>query len=626
MGINSKEITEIRSRFEERNTSRFDAESTETQGRGRGRRGGSKRGNTKLPYGIAKSMGIDTSGMAPKEVWKEIMGEGGISPKEAYKSLSKGKTGKEIVNTSKKNAPSTPKSYTIKSGEINKEQCLDMKIGTVVTNLAGDKYEKTGNDEWSCTLSFGGNIPIPGLNSAFVSDMLRQGGNLKVKEKSVGSTEKSAGSSKNTESSKTEQPSYQPPKTMYTMDVHLSDVNDYPVGTVLNAGNVTMTKDAANKWTVKDADYGTESEFDNELVFSTLQDYATVKISSNAASNNNSSGASSNKPTNRTFKYGELTQDHVRKFPVGTVIKTSKFTITKNPDNRWTAKNAAGATKSGYSDEIVYSGVKNAKEIKVSYGGNGTASNGERRSGTSKAGLVSGTEDIKAFKQQMKNAKKYATAQEADDALREKVGNEWSKLDHGQKELISAYTGSAYHGINDSLIGKSNGFDYHEDRIVAMTEFIDKLEFEEDTMLYRGVGRGGFSNMFGLDADSLLSVDPKSLVGMVGKNEGFSSCGTVKGTGFTSKPVSMRILCPKGTKGAYAEPWSKCGNGHGTSWDGKQKQSYFSSEDETILQRGTSFKIVGATRTNNKLKVDVVVIDQDPKTLFEIKEKNGWLF
>lgn len=49
--------------------------------------GGGAHGNTKLPYGIAKSKGIDTNGMSPKEVWQALEGEG-VSAKEEYKKLS----------------------------------------------------------------------------------------------------------------------------------------------------------------------------------------------------------------------------------------------------------------------------------------------------------------------------------------------------------------------------------------------------------------------------------------------------------------------------------------------------------------------------------------------------------
>ena len=37
---------------------------------------------TRLPYGIARDMGINTEGLTPREVWDKISGEG-VSPKAA---------------------------------------------------------------------------------------------------------------------------------------------------------------------------------------------------------------------------------------------------------------------------------------------------------------------------------------------------------------------------------------------------------------------------------------------------------------------------------------------------------------------------------------------------------------
>lgn len=47
-----------------------------------------KRGhaNTRLPYGLCKSQGIDTTGMSPKEAWEALAGRG-ISAKEEYRKL-----------------------------------------------------------------------------------------------------------------------------------------------------------------------------------------------------------------------------------------------------------------------------------------------------------------------------------------------------------------------------------------------------------------------------------------------------------------------------------------------------------------------------------------------------------
>ena len=42
--------------------------------------------NTRLPYGLAKGRGIDTTGMTPRQVWARLKGEG-VDPKEEYKKL-----------------------------------------------------------------------------------------------------------------------------------------------------------------------------------------------------------------------------------------------------------------------------------------------------------------------------------------------------------------------------------------------------------------------------------------------------------------------------------------------------------------------------------------------------------
>ena len=42
--------------------------------------------NTRLPYGLAKGRGLDTTGKTPREVWKMLKGEG-IDPKKEYEKL-----------------------------------------------------------------------------------------------------------------------------------------------------------------------------------------------------------------------------------------------------------------------------------------------------------------------------------------------------------------------------------------------------------------------------------------------------------------------------------------------------------------------------------------------------------
>ena len=78
------------------------------------------------------------------------------------------------------------------------------------------------------------------------------------------------------------------------------------------------------------------------------------------------------------------------------------------------------------------------------------------------------------------------------------------------------------------------------------------------------------------------------------------------------------IYCPKGTKGIYAEPYSRFGSlrSDGYNWDGKSGAHHFGStkELEVILQRGTKFRILKVERKYNngayRWFVDIEVIDQ----------------
>lgn len=57
---------------------------------------GTSHGNTRLPYGLCKSAGIDTTGMSPSEAWEALEGKTGVSAKEAYKDIKKYGTAKAV--------------------------------------------------------------------------------------------------------------------------------------------------------------------------------------------------------------------------------------------------------------------------------------------------------------------------------------------------------------------------------------------------------------------------------------------------------------------------------------------------------------------------------------------------
>lgn len=145
-----------------------------------------------------------------------------------------------------------------------------------------------------------------------------------------------------------------------------------------------------------------------------------------------------------------------------------------------------------------------------------------------------------------------------------------------------------------------------------MADAIGQCELPCDTFLYRGTKRSAFAKLLG-NADLDFTEDLSKYVGIVVKDKGFLSTGTAEGTGFDDDQVNYKIYCPKGTKAIYAEPFSECGEGDKLGWDGKSTQKKFSSEFETILQRGTSLQIVGIEKNQDgNWDVECQVVSQDP--------------
>lgn len=182
-------------------------------------------------------------------------------------------------------------------------------------------------------------------------------------------------------------------------------------------------------------------------------------------------------------------------------------------------------------------------------------------------------------------------------------------------EYLQDYTGS-YSSINNPL----RGIDYSWydstkkaqfiDRVSKMTEALDKCTYDFDCWVQRGVNELNI----GPQKLSQLKDDKNALDSLVGttfEDQGFMSCGTSKGSGFAGKEIIMNIYCPKGTKMIYAKPFS-----------------HYSSEDETIIQRGYSYKIAKVEKTNGKVYIDCeVILGSDEKkhdiaTLESLKEKH----
>lgn len=170
--------------------------------------------------------------------------------------------------------------------------------------------------------------------------------------------------------------------------------------------------------------------------------------------------------------------------------------------------------------------------------------------------------------------------------------------------------------------------------IENLTTMISKSTYDKDITLVRGTGYDGIAALFGVPVSRLTRGSAeeleKLLVKREGKDEGFTSCGSSVGSGFDDKDVIMHIACPAGTQMLYLEPFAAYGGSSPYSpselarmyrrgekpkpyWDGKSEAVKFGDQDETLLQRGTTFKPTEVKRgSDGKLHIYCQVICQDP--------------
>ena len=237
-----------------------------------------------------------------------------------------------------------------------------------------------------------------------------------------------------------------------------------------------------------------------------------------------------------------------------------------------------------------------------------------------------GKEDTNPYSDARKEAALWAqTPREADDVLRETCGDVWRKASKAEKDAIYAYTqGSG--GFNRPLRGHDGYWGSfkgvgkvdlnNEGRGAAiqhMTNLINRSTYDRDIWLQRGIETAeGAASFLGVPVEALKKWPLKKLETALKKDpkieHAFASCGSAKGQGFSG--YIFRIYCPKGTKMMYAEPFSHYGAGDKRKWDGKKAQASFGYEDETIIQRGTTFRITKVEKAGNKLAFEMEVIEQ----------------
>lgn len=221
--------------------------------------------------------------------------------------------------------------------------------------------------------------------------------------------------------------------------------------------------------------------------------------------------------------------------------------------------------------------------------------------------------------------------QSFDNVMRGISGKVWQGLNKNAKNAVWEYTTSSAPGnfsnINNYLRKPDHDHQSEEmqhkmrNRIGYITKAISQSQAPQDMWVQRGIPLKNLRRLFGVSeaefdearknggADAVLDLFKSSVP--YGQDEGFMSCGSTKGHGFSGSDVILNVYCPKGTQMLYSEPFSAFGHGGGKSWDGTSKQNWFSSEDETILQRGTKLVPTKVSYSDGKWFVDVDVIGQE---------------
>lgn len=213
----------------------------------------------------------------------------------------------------------------------------------------------------------------------------------------------------------------------------------------------------------------------------------------------------------------------------------------------------------------------------------------------------------------------------ADAVLRPESGAVWQAGSSDERQAAWKYTSGSgsfnrplrgydgnwhnFKGVgNVSLDNEGSG-----SAIKHLTDLIDRSQYNFDIWLNRGIETSSGAASFLKIPETVLTGASQSdlnnlLVGKVVKDEAFVSCGSAKGTGFSG--YIFNVYAPKGTKMLYAEPFSAFGQGHGQNWDGLSGQTSFGGEFETIIQRGTEFRITKVDKQGSNIFFDIEVVNQ----------------
>ena len=275
---------------------------------------------------------------------------------------------------------------------------------------------------------------------------------------------------------------------------------------------------------------------------------------------------------------------------------------------------------------------KTAKKAAAAAGGTNVGAGAQAGAGLNlgAAGAVKTPFGPEAYTKERKDKALWTTdRKKVDGMMRDRTGEVWINATKAEKDAIYEYTKS-YHKFNEPLrgieygtnryLGVGNtdlnaGHTNNGKRLNAMTDIIGKCSYDHDMWLQRGCGWSGMDKFFQCDMGLLQGGTQKqleqALLGKTVTEYGFMSMGSAKGKGFSGS-VLLNVYAPAGTKMMYAEPFSEYSGGYAhMSWDGKEKQSGFGREFETIMQQGTQFRVTKVEKTRGQLFVDIEVINQD---------------
>lgn len=241
------------------------------------------------------------------------------------------------------------------------------------------------------------------------------------------------------------------------------------------------------------------------------------------------------------------------------------------------------------------------------------------------------------FTQERKDKAKYfKTAPKANDYFFDSAVDYYRIATESQKDAFARYTaGSAY--ITEPLRAIKGHYYYSpwkhdfseiDTDIREMTEALRHCEMRHDVWIKRDSASWQIEYIFKIPSLAAYRSNPSALVGMIGTDDSFMSCGSCRGTRFTCtehKDVIYNLYCPQGTKMVYAHPFSSCG-AYGKGWDGTQKPTVDASkENEIIMQRGTKLRITKAEydATKDLWYIDMDVIGQNPRDYQLIQTSSG---